>query len=377
MPLANCFGRRPIVAICGIVCILANVWQALVTSFPSFIGARVVSGLGAAANESLMPMVISDLLFVHQRGRSMALYFWAYFIGIFIGPVISGSIAARSGWRWFFWICAVLQAASLIFIIVAHPETKYQRPSVSPASKTQSPDGAPQTAEKRGNHHTISQSPSGVPSPRPRGRPSLTQFSLLPIPRFSNGLGPILHDIVSPIQIFSFPIVLWASLTMGFAANCLLALNLTESQVFAAPPYLFNSAQIGYTNFSFAVGAILALLTAGPLSDWVALRRARRNGGVLEAEMRLLSILPYVCACLVGMVVTAVGHQRGWPWEAVVILGYGLVGVQVVGIPSIAISYAVDSYRTLPGEIMIAATVIKNTFGVGGPMAPISSVTTC
>lgn len=377
MPLANCFGRRPIVAICGIVCILANVWQALVTSFPSFIGARVVSGLGAAANESLMPMVISDLLFVHQRGRSMALYFWAYFIGIFIGPVISGSIAARSGWRWFFWICAVLQAASLIFIIVAHPETKYQRPNVSSAPKTQSQDGAPQTAEKQGNHHTTSQSPSAVPSPRPRGRPSLTQFSLLPIPRFSNGLGPILHDIVSPIQIFSFPIVLWASLTMGFAANCLLALNLTESQVFAAPPYLFNSAQIGYTNFSFAVGAILALLTAGPLSDWVALRRARRNGGVLEAEMRLMSILPYVCACLVGMVVTAVGHQRGWPWEAVVILGYGLVGVQVVGIPSIAISYAVDSYRTLPGEIMIAATIVKNTFGVGGPMAPGSSVTTC
>ncbi|KAK7712369.1 hypothetical protein SLS63_012413 [Diaporthe eres] len=137
VPLANCFGRRPIIAICGIVCILANVWQALVTSFPSFLGARVVSGLGAAANESIMPMVICDLLFVHQRGRSMALYFWAYFIGIFIGPVISGSIAASSGWRWFFWVCAVLQAASLVFIIVAHPETKYQRPSVTSASKTE------------------------------------------------------------------------------------------------------------------------------------------------------------------------------------------------------------------------------------------------
>jgi hypothetical protein len=26
VPLANCFGRRPIIAICGIICILANVW---------------------------------------------------------------------------------------------------------------------------------------------------------------------------------------------------------------------------------------------------------------------------------------------------------------------------------------------------------------
>jgi len=74
VPAANVFGRRPITIICGVICVLANVWQALVTSFPSFIGARVISGLGAAANESIMPMIIADILFLHQRGRSMALY---------------------------------------------------------------------------------------------------------------------------------------------------------------------------------------------------------------------------------------------------------------------------------------------------------------
>lgn len=52
------------------------------------------------------------------------------------------------------------------------------------------------------------------------------------------------------------------------------------------------------------------------------------------------------------------------------VLGYGLVGVQVVGIPSIVISYAVDSYKSLPGEIMIAATVVKNTFGVCAQVVP-------
>lgn len=74
VPTANLFGRRPVIIICSVVCILANVWQGLVTSWPSFIGARVISGLGAAANESIMPMVVADLLFLHQRGRSMAFY---------------------------------------------------------------------------------------------------------------------------------------------------------------------------------------------------------------------------------------------------------------------------------------------------------------
>ncbi len=74
VPAANVFGRRPVVIICGLICVLANVWQGLVTSFGSFVGARVISGLGAAANESIMPMVVADVLFLHQRGRSMALY---------------------------------------------------------------------------------------------------------------------------------------------------------------------------------------------------------------------------------------------------------------------------------------------------------------
>lgn len=330
-------------------------------------------------------MVISDLLFVHQRGRSMALYFWAYFLGIFIGPIIAGSIAARVNWRWFFWVCAILQGASLIFLVVAHPETKYNRSGhhlARPgpqAPRHENGDGEktepiPSVTKQDDDDVAGSRSSaSGIVSnamlstdERPIGAPSRSQFSLIPKTRFSNGPVSVVvvRDVLSPIRIFSYPIVLWASLSMGFAANSLLALNLTESQVFAAPPYLFNPAQVGYTNLAFFVGAVVALLTAGPLSDWIALRKARRNGGVLEAEFRLWSVLPYVAACLVGMVVTAVGYQRGWAWEIIVLVGYGLVGVEVVGIPAVVISYAVDSYKNLPGEIMIAATVVKNSFGV-------------
>ncbi|KAI8628195.1 putative MFS transporter [Xylariaceae sp. FL1651] len=377
VPAANVFGRRPVILVCGAVCILANVWQGLVTSFPSFIGARVISGLGAAANESIMPMVVADLLFLHQRGSSMALYFWAYFLGLFIGPIISGAIASQISWRWFFWVCTILQGASFIFILVAHPETKYQRPSLisSPAAtEIHSKEESPKRLEGSGSDSEgvsrVSSTPIVVTTATTHahitnGRPSRAQFSLIPHHRFSRGLGTVIRDVVSPIRILFYPIVLWASLTMGFAANSLLGLNLTQAQVFGPPPYLFTPDQIGYVNFAFVVGAVVALVTAGPFSDWIALRRARQNGGVLEAEMRLPALIPYVCCNVVGMVVTAVGYQRSWPWEAIVVVGYMLVGLQVVGIPAIAIAYAVDCYKALPGEIMIAATIVKNTFGFG------------
>lgn len=58
------------------------------------------------------------------------------------------------------------------------------------------------------------------------------------------------------------------------------------------------------------------------------------------------------------------GVQDKWPWPAVVVVGFGLVGVQVVAIPTIVITYAIDSYKPVTGEIMVIATVCKNTFGV-------------
>lgn len=62
--------------------------------------------------------------------------------------------------------------------------------------------------------------------------------------------------------------------------------------------------------------------------------------------------------------VFSVGLQEKWPWPAVIIIGFGFVGIQVVAIPTITITYAIDCYRPISGEIMAIATVCKNTFGV-------------
>ncbi len=61
---------------CALITIGSCIWQATATSYSSFLGARILTGLGAAANESIMPVVVADVKFLHQRGRYLGLYLW-------------------------------------------------------------------------------------------------------------------------------------------------------------------------------------------------------------------------------------------------------------------------------------------------------------
>ena len=48
-----------------------------------------------------------------------------------------------------------------------------------------------------------------------------------------------------------------------------------------------------------------------------------------------------------------------------VVVGFGFTGMLVIAIPTIGLTYAVDSYKPVAGEILVVATVVKNTFGFG------------
>src|SRR5687767_8475003 len=50
-----------------------------------------------------------------------------YFLGAFLGPVMSGSIAGHHGWKSFFWLETGLSAFAIFLIAFTFPETKYHR----------------------------------------------------------------------------------------------------------------------------------------------------------------------------------------------------------------------------------------------------------
>jgi MFS family permease len=381
VPIMVCFGRRPVAILSTVVCLASAIWRARATSYDSFMGACILNGLGAGPSETLMPQVIADVVFLHDRGKYQTLYFSMYFLSLIVSPIVAGPMAQNLGWRSFWWLYGGLLGFTLICNICLFPETRYRRPSPSSGNtvQTSSPASGSETkiqdsdsqANEKQNNVTAGKDdavkPAPVPLPTDRanapvghGRPSRTQF--LPLQHYE---GNLLRELWLPLYLHAYPVINFAAFVVSWSASCYLVVNLSQTQAFAAPPYNYTSDTIGLFNLALFVGAIIGLFTCGPLSDWVAERLTERNNGVREPEMRLVAMVPYIVVMIVGMVVTAVGYDNGWPWEAIVVVGYGALGMQVAAIPSIASTYAVDSYKPVTGSIFVMITINKNLWGYG------------
>lgn len=236
VPLSNIFGRRPVSIVFGVLVFLTSIWQALATSHKSLLAARACNGIAAATSESIMVQVIADMFFLHERGLWMGIYFTMYFMGAFLGPIMSGNIAAQSvhplepnselltvfcshGWRSFFWLSTALSAFSTVLLVFAFPETKFHRAaghvsgSATPAEEQQADKhlGVPLTKEREAPSSEAASDQEKSEQERSstqvgKGRPSKGQF--LPFQKADSRWKQFLvRDIVTPVRVFFNPYV--------------------------------------------------------------------------------------------------------------------------------------------------------------------------
>lgn len=264
--------------------------------------------------------------------------------------------ADKDSWRTFWWISTGFSIFTNIWILFFFPETKWDRretsagltaaalTEISPHQAQQASVSVPEKTtsthtEDRENNPTLADDQLSV---KLSGKPNKTQ--LMPIVAW-NSHEPILDAIILPFKLIRFPIVLWGALQFSCSASCFLMVNITQSQALGAPPYNFSPAVVGYCNLALFVGTSISLLTAGPLSDWISRRATTKNGGVREPEMRLPTLLPFSIFFVIGSIVLSIGFQYQWPWEAIVVVGFGLIGIQVAAISGIAINYVVSNLQ--------------------------------
>lgn len=82
---------------------------------------------------------------------------------------------------------------------------------------------------------------------------------------------------------------------------------------------------------------------------------------IREPEFRLPGFIPFALIEIGGMIALAVSAQKGDSWAILVFVAYFLSGFGILGASVIALAYALDSYPKYAGEIMLLATVMKNS----------------
>ena len=95
--LADRIGRRPSLALGGVLSALGNLWCAWATSYPEFIAARFVSGAGAGLILTTGQVVLADISTPERRGRTIAIYQGTFLFAVGIGPFPGGLLAEHFG----------------------------------------------------------------------------------------------------------------------------------------------------------------------------------------------------------------------------------------------------------------------------------------
>ena len=130
-PLADRFGRKPImatgVALYGLFALLC----AFAPTFPILIGGRVLMGAAAAATRVLVVAMVRDLFEAEAMARVMSLVFMTFMLVPVLAPNLGQLILLFAPWRAIFVVLAVYALIMIIWPWLRMPETlhpEFRRP---------------------------------------------------------------------------------------------------------------------------------------------------------------------------------------------------------------------------------------------------------
>ena len=122
-PLADRFGRKPVLMVGLGLYVLFSVLAAFSPTFELLIAARVGTGIGAAALRVLAVSIVRDRYSGRTMARVMSLSFLV-FLGVpILAPALGQLILTVAPWPWVFGVLAVGGAAFALWAAIRLPET--------------------------------------------------------------------------------------------------------------------------------------------------------------------------------------------------------------------------------------------------------------
>ncbi|KAI0409720.1 major facilitator superfamily domain-containing protein [Xylaria palmicola] len=349
VPLANKFGRRPIYVLSYAIYLATTIWLIFEKSYSRYLAGRILMGFGSGAAETIAPITITDIFFLHERGTIMALYTSFLSIGVALGILIDGLILINHDWRIIYVVAAPLVGLVFLLAIFTFPETAFLR------------DGRPQSALRslKDDAGTVSEAEL---APAPAHVPK--KKSYLESLRLYNGTltgESLIKMVTRPLALIILPPVLWAALVQSVTIGFLVAVTSNAAVAFGEA-YNFAAWQVGLTFAAAIIGSLAGIPAGGQLGDLVADRLTRRNGGMRTPEMRLPAVTVSLVTAPLALILYGVGIQHRLHWICPTI-GLGLLNFSITQATNICLVYVIDAYRPIAGEITLTILGFKSLFG--------------
>lgn len=283
---------------------------------------------------------IADLIVQEKRGGVIAIYALGPILGPVIGPVAGAYLVAGHGWRWVFWVLAIIGGfftiVSLLFLRETYSTTLLKRRTARLIQET-------------GN--------AALRSKRDTGE-SVRQL--------------LVRSVVRPMKILLLsPIVLVTSLYTGIVYGYQYLMYSTFTSVFEEQ-YGFPTKSTGLTFLGLGVGSLFGLFIIGAASDRIVKARSKpRPGapsGTMKPEYRLPPLVVGAFFIPAGLFMYGWSAEYNAPW-IVPIIGTGLVGVGNIAVFMCIVSYLVDAFTIYAASALAANTVVRSVVGAILPLA--------
>lgn len=107
-PLSELYGRMPLYHVCNVLFLIFTIACAVSSNLAMFIVFRFLLGMVGCTPLTVGGGTIADMMPAEKRGGAMAIWALGPLMGPVIGPVAGGYLSAAKGWRWIYWLLAII-----------------------------------------------------------------------------------------------------------------------------------------------------------------------------------------------------------------------------------------------------------------------------
>ncbi|CAG9941035.1 unnamed protein product [Clonostachys rosea f. rosea IK726] len=314
-PLSEIHGRLRVYQVGTLILTIWNIACALAPNVGALLVFHLFAGISGSGPVTMGAGSVADMFAREERGVAMAIYSLGPLLGPVIGLIAGGYISQAQGWRWVFWLSAIVSevAVILVFLLSESYEPVLLRQKATRMRRDNKSVDVTGQALKLGSKNTFIQS------------------------------------ITRPTKLlFLTPNVALFSLYTGVVFCYLYLLFTTVTEVYETT-YHFSQGATGLAFISIGVGALVGI-----------------SG--FEPEFRLPPLIPGSFLIPIGL------FWYGWSAQPHVYWIMPMIGLGWVDCGMIATilpiqAYLVDAFGEYAASAIAANTVVRSIVGAFLPLA--------